>query len=1313
MYLQISITFACTLSLILADGSASSVLNSTNCIIVDSKAEENEEFCNQGNTSCFTCVDLSYVLSEMIFDNTEIILQGDHYITQTLTISDVNWLTIRGNDSTIHCTPPTSSRDTIGPGLVFTSVSNLTVSNVTFEGCGTLQYSTTLRENVNVKYCSAVYIINSTNIHFIQSSFIRSMGRGLSLHDVNGHVEIKSTLFSENMVPEEEQRIYFGGGGLYIEFTYCTPGYPNCNRSDNMRNINSTYIIKNCRFEGNIATNSEGNVQAHIVQFRLLAGNDGNNAGQGGGIAITFKGTALQNSISIINCTFLNNSAQYGGGIEAIFQDFASENRVNISNCTLTKNRAAERGGGALQLGYIATQNVSHNSITITDTDFVENSAAWGGGVAFYSTRSKRDVKNTLKFMNCRWVRNSAAMGAGMFLAISAWDSIFDGTVPTPVLHRCSFIDNQITNTAALLRTTDKAISQHVLEAGILNIDSFEVEFSEAVSFIGSKGSAIVATSSQINVLENTLVTFRNNSATNGGAMALFGFSVLELFENSHIIFDSNNASELGGAVYATSPHQVHFIFSHKCFISYYSIITDPDNWNASLNFTNNFAGGYGHAIYTDSLLLCAKYIGEAKTNVSNALQWKSFMYNQEQDQYIIATSPVTINFTLPEEITPGERINIHPLPIDDLDQMIPTALQVFLDYRNGIVQTSSYISDDGYLQITGEPGTEFKLTVQTQNTRHVSSYKSARLADCPLGFTVQDNACICSASTIDQRLVGISECNTSSFNAFLQIGYWIGCDGNKVFTSYCQGYCKYHSVIRDQKIIVPKYCKDLNLCNSYRKGQVCGECEDGYTAFYHSDNFKCGRCSYGAAGLLLYSIAELVPLALLFAIIMVLKLKMTSGLMQSLLLFAQTITFIDRTPSFILLSKSSQTFLRIHAFLMGFFSLDFFRLDELSFCLWSGATVLDNLVFHYLTTFFAVLFLCIFVLLVQHTTIETKLVRKIIRCEKVKNWVEKNKIFKNAIVHGISSLLILSYTQYTVTSFQILSRKPIYGDGEKTTGFVVHLQGNVKYFGGGHLPYAIPALLVLLFLSLPPPLLLISYPLLWKIKAKVKCTKTAQTENDTTLWPIRKLLPLIDSFQGVFRDNCRMFAGLLFLWRVILSAFFALCPDTRCFIGIEVALICFFLIHAVARPYKRRLFNIIDVAMLANMCIITALSWYIVEASLAGSAKQRIERVISIKIILMYLPILTLGITMILWILKKCNIIQMNYLSSEDDEPSEISTIRRKDSKGTNDEDLFARAAELNNPPLAASTSEIEVTLRTNEMTTCDFEDTQILKHQ
>ena len=663
-------------------------------------------------TDCITINDtvtLRFVLNETSLSNRELVLQGDHLINHMLTISDVNNLTIRSSDntnSTIHCRIPLSVSDT-GSGLVFDSVSNLGILNVIFEGCGTLQLSTTIRNGVNVKYRSAVYIINSTNINFIHSGFIRNVGRGLSLHDVGGLVEINNCMFTENKVPAGEAMFLFGGGGLYVEFTHCTPGQTTCNQVENNHNKRNTYVIKHCVFKDNKAANREIIEQGHIIQYRNLTGSDGNNAGQGGGIHITMKGTGLLNTITIHNCSFYNNSAVYGGGVDATLQDNSQENTINISTCSFLKNTALEREGGALILGYYASgERVANNTINVQDTTFMNNSAGRGGAVSFFSSRFKTIITtNRMEFFNCTWIGNSASIGAAMSVSAIAESSLFNGITPTPFVCKCSFFDNEVINTAAFhISTMDNyTTTKHELhvESGVFHLEAMEVKFNHYISFGGNRGSAIVATSSQINVLENTLVEFVNNTAIYGGAIALLGYSILELYPDSQIVFDSNHASELGGAIYATSSHQLEFIFSHKCFISHVSG-SHPNNWTTSLIFTDNTAI-YGHAIFTDSLLPCAKNVFDIMTDVESTLKWTPFEYTPDADIiYTIATSPATINFTLPDEIAPGERVEIHLTSKDDLKQSIPTSYQVFLDISKGKA-THSYLRTTTYMSVENQ----------------------------------------------------------------------------------------------------------------------------------------------------------------------------------------------------------------------------------------------------------------------------------------------------------------------------------------------------------------------------------------------------------------------------------------------------------------------------------------------------------------------------------------------------------------------------------------------------------------------------------
>ena len=214
----------------------------------------------------------------------------------------------------------------------------------------------------------------------------------------------------------------------------------------------------------------------------------------------------------------------------------------------------------------------------------------------------------------------------------------------------------------------------------------------------------------------------------------------------------------------------------------------------------------------------------------------------------------------------------------------------------------------------------------------------------------------------------------------------------------------------------------------------------------------------------------------------MAMKSKMTSGLMQSLILFAQITTLINLVPSPPTLSQTSQIFLSIHVFIFRF-SFEYFILGELSFCRWSGARVMDNLAFRYTTTIFSPA--CLYWW--------SKINHKDSLLQKNNEHGKEDNTF--SIVYGISTFLILSYTQYTLTDSH---SNPCLWRRWRDSSFC---RVSSRWYGVSYLPYAIPAVIILLFFSIPPPLLLISYPLVWKIKAKVKCNaKKVWKENDATI---------------------------------------------------------------------------------------------------------------------------------------------------------------------------------------------------------------------
>ena len=1240
---------------------------SSNSVTINSKSGYDVPQC-LGKNSSFPCYTISYVVSNAVsLNNSEIVLLGNQSINETLTVSHVEDLTIRGGEetaSTIKCIPP-SLPNHLGSGLVIKLARRVKVFNIKVEYCGTAQ---TVR---NVEYLSAVSIINGTDIQFHDTLFYKSIGRGLSLQDVNGQVEIINSSFIENILPNEFSE-HIDGAGLYIQLKECSLNqYTSCDRGSVIHTMNSRYLIQNCVFKSNKATNSQVPQQTDTCVIDDFERTD-ENTGQGGGIHISIFNSHFNNSFIVQNTKFHNNSADWGGAIYAAFHNKTNNNTLNINMCVFKNNTAPAGGGGALQVYYDAA-GPANNVVSIDDAHFIINSARWGGAVSLITNWVSHDLSVSLN--SSTFVKNAALVGAAVYLKPIASHSIFHFALQSVHFCNCSFTANN------LLPVTH---SQQFLDSGVIDVEFFQVDFVRHVSFIDNEASAIYSNSAIINVSQGTITKFINNTARNGGAMCLHGHSTFELRHDSHVVFHSNHARELGGAVYATLPHRTDIDLFPRCFISYSDTIEDnPDEWNSTIVFTNN-SGEYGHFLFTDSVIPCQNQIVRLFSNLTSLVQLQNIVRNNLNN--VIATGPATINFTLPPVISPGEVLYIQPMSFDDLNQPIPTTYKVTINSDRGDVKTTPFIiSEGGQLQIFGIPGKWFNLTLTTRNTRHVSATESGILGNCPLGFVlVNSSTCVCSADVRGRELVSIPFCNYVNFRALVLTGYWIGCSANgTIETGPCSpSMCNYGDPFIAAIPRTCEYLKETSMCVKHRKGRLCGECEDGYSVFFHSGRFTCGECPYGALGLLTYFAAEVIPMVLLFIVVITFNVRITTGYMQSFFFFTHIIFLLNHSPVLTQLSETSNVLIRIHSFIVGFFSMVFFYLDEMSFCIFKGAGTLDIVSFHYVTTLFAILFLTFFIIVVNHKPF-SKAFTKVFCCVKF----PKIKFFKNSTIHGISTFFLLSYTLFTFISFSLLSNLPFYEQGKTRYKYVSAVQGTVDYFGPDHLPYAIPALLVLIFLSLPPPLLLISYPLLWKIKAKLR--RNVESENDTTIWPIRKLLPLIDSFQGVFRDNCRMFAGLLFLWKLVMSAIMAFSNSANMFYLLLVsALLSIFTIHALVRPYTKRIDNVIDGLMLANMVMITLLKWYISIPSPGDINNNTVGLLIVIMLLLMYIPILLFLTFVVFFLLRRFITIpvELKCLSgTEEDFSLREETMKNKCSKHQEifaDEDLFSRAAELNNVP-------------------------------
>ena len=204
---------------------------------------------------------------------------------------------------------------------------------------------------------------------------------------------------------------------------------------------------------------------------------------------------------------------------------------------------------------------------------------------------------------------------------------------------------------------------------------------------------------------------------------------------------------------------------------------------------------------------------------------------------------------------------------------------------------------------------------------------------------------------------------------------------------------------------------------------------------------------------------------------------------------------------------------------IVSIFNLKFFNLPTFSYCLFKGANSLDVIAFDYVTVVYSLL-LIVFTVVIMN-----------LRCNKLNRLLQKlngkRVHLSQSIIHGLSGFLVMCYARTTTSSLQLLTPAWLHDEGPNFSETVVYYYGEEKFFHGAHLKYAIPAIFALIVMTLLPPLILLLYPLCYKVLALFRLQESQFTRIICQIIPLEKFKPFFDSFQGTFKDNHRYFARL------------------------------------------------------------------------------------------------------------------------------------------------------------------------------------------
>ena len=1176
-------------------------------------ASETPSCCHSPNRDC------SSSLQELNSNDSVISICSDGTLSKKLVIRDVRNISIVGGfgNTVVMCT---ENKDT---GIEIFQAENIEITNIEFSHCGALYNSTSvIKDGTPLLVTSALHVEKSTNVRILNISLIHGNGTGLIIID-SQRVSVMDCLFEDNKIRNINNTVLFGGGGVHIDLKNNTQVGTQIHQDDSEFDL----LIENCIFFNNDAQISEKTVKPRGACSAGL--------GRGGGIVMYLRGKVNGKKLILNNVTLTRNKALWGGGINIHMCEEASSTHVYITNSRFEDGNSAYHAGGGLNIGFVSPK-ARNNSIQCENCTFEKNEAQIGGGMALYSAEADTDLRNLVAFKNCKWYYNGAWFGSAVDVAPQLKSTPNHGYIPRITFIDATFKGNSILKAeSSTRRESSNEIPRSKSGKGAFLVTGMTTYFEGNVDFIENNNSAIYAISSVLDFGENSKTGFIKNSGLYGGAISLVGFATIRVHKNVNISMINNTASTKGGAIYHLSIDKHDYVFSHSCLIQLEPSPSSQGNRKSGVlfNFTGNQAGNAksqfndGNSIFTTTMLPCFRYCSKqistsvplSKHEMFNCIG--EFIYDDIDNS--MATSGThfesyyTDNNSYLLPVIPGKRVEIPFRMKDDFEQNVSAIYHVTTDENGIVIEDTQEYTSENLIILKGKPGTAGNITITKVGLKEAIFSIEVKLNECPpfFKYTSRLKACTC-AGNISSEYSHIRECNYTEFVSDVIHGFWIGYNGSEKASNFMYGHCPdnycYVGKENERYHTLPSNNKDVDefVCGgSKRTGILCGKCLDGFSALYHSNSLSCGSNKTCKYGWFLYILSEIVPLIVLFIVVMVFNINFTSGYLNGFLLYAQV---FDSTfsigKSFIYYPEPVHKLTQIIQVFYKLFNFDFFGIDSLSFCLLKGAKTLDMLAFKFVTVAFALLLIVITVFIMN-------------RCV-YNQW---GKLFKNSlsIIHGLSAFLVMVYAQCTKISFHLLNSTKVKTlNGNHMS--VLYNQGNIEFFSNSHKPYAALALICLLTLTTIPPLFLISYPLCYKLSSLLRLQNTLFSKALSKVFPISKLKPIFDSFQGSFKDRYRYFAGLYFLYRVGLLAAVLFNDLHHIYTVIQLSLIVMLTIHCFCWPYKRLIHNRIDAFILSNLTITHSITIFNYLYGKHGSVYQiSINVMTSVQLIFIYAPCL------------------------------------------------------------------------------------------
>ena len=398
-------------------------------------------------------------------------------------------------------------------------------------------------------------------------------------------------------------------------------------------------------------------------------------------------------------------------------------------------------------------------------------------------------------------------------------------------------------------------------------------------------------------------------------------------------------------------------------------------------------------------------------------------------------------------------------------------------------------------------------------------------------------------------------------------------------------GQCMYNCARYNKNLIdevynaLPANTSDWNkfMCGEFnRSGTLCGKCDAEKNLYprAYSFNLTCIECKDGASNWWKYIISAYLPLTIFYLIIFILKVDIHSSYLKGYIIFSQFLTVPATIRILLLVAQNKPAVHNVMQFLgalLGVWNLDFFRTYHNNICLPIGS--LANLFLDLAVAVYPILLMIITYILITLYDQNFMILIYLWKPFKIiSSKFKRQRSVRTSLLDAIATFMFLANMKLLSVCFDTLTPVKVfqfYTPQHINISWRVNYDPSIIYFSSEHHFYAIIALVLLLFTSLFPIVILILYSNLF-------CQKSL------TLFPHRWQISFhtfMDSFQGFYKDgtepdgrDCRWYAPILPISRLLLMVVYGFTLDSAFFQYGAILFTVIVLITITADPFKAHL---------------------------------------------------------------------------------------------------------------------------------------------